>query len=324
MLRQHAVWLCAIFSLIAVGGLYAFTAWKTSSIELKFPPQGQFISVGGTVIHYTRRTPIGSKRGTIVLLHGASGNQADVMLPLGDRLAARGFEVLAPDRPGHGWSGRPSGRLSSSPAEQAFLIRRAFESIGVTTAIMVGHSWSGALALNFALDHGEFTRGVVLIAPVTHPWPGGVAAYYEVAASSVLGQIFTRLFTLPIGLALRDKAIAAVFSPQVPASGYAEQSGADLILRPAEFMANAQDVADLKEFVSTQAPRYPLIRVPVSIVTGDHDAIVLTKVHSFASAREIPGATLHVLQGVGHAPHHADPEAVITAIEEVVAAQNTN
>jgi pimeloyl-ACP methyl ester carboxylesterase len=49
-----------------------------------------------------------SPRPAVLLLHGASGSSADPMLALERRLAPR-FRVIAPDRPGHGWSDRIAG-----------------------------------------------------------------------------------------------------------------------------------------------------------------------------------------------------------------------
>ncbi len=152
---------------------WAYTEWQTTVLNGRYPPEGAFVDIGdGARLHYTERKPIGVERAVVLLLHGASGNQADVMLPLGDRLAAAGFRVLAFDRPGHGWSDRPDGRGDASPARQAVLIRRGLDRLGVHHAIVLGHSWSGALAANFALDQADITQGLVLVSPVLYPWSG--------------------------------------------------------------------------------------------------------------------------------------------------------
>lgn len=298
-------------------GLLGFAQVETARIERFNPPQGHFVPIGAARLHYTERAAQGLERGTVLLLHGASGNQADVMLALGDRLAARGFRVIAPDRPGHGWSDRPDGEADASPARQAVLIRQGMAAIGVRHAIVLGHSWSGALAVDFALDQADFTDGLVLVAPVTHPWPGGIAWYYGPAASPLVGPAFTRLVALPVGLLSLPAGIAAVFAPVAAPPDYAARTELSLLLRPGEFMANAQDVAHLLAFVEAQAPRMPTIRVPTAIVTGDHDSVVITRLHSFGSLRDIPGATIRVLAGVGHSPHWADPDAVVDAVLEV-------
>ena len=48
-----------------------------------------------------------------------------------------------------------------------------------------------------ALNAPEFVRGLVLLSPVSHPWPGGVAWYYTLAASRALGPLFRRLSSCP-------------------------------------------------------------------------------------------------------------------------------
>ena len=136
----------------------------------------------------------------------------------------------------------------------------------------------------------------------------------------IFGGAFAYVFALPAGLAVVDVAVKSVFKPQTPPDNYIARTGAKLVLRPSEFIANAQDVAALKAFVTEQAPREKDIRIPVAIVAGDDsDTIVSTKIHSVASAKAIAGATLKILPGVGHAPHWADPQVVIDAVEDVFA-----
>jgi len=303
-------------------GIAALTAWKIKSIEARYPPRGQFVPVPGGVLHILEAAARADAAPfapppTVLLLHGASANGADMMSALGPRLAGAGFRVLAPDRPGHGWSDRPGGRADAVPAQQAVLIRHALAQLGVAQAIVVGFSWSGSLACNFALDHPDFTRGLVLLAPVTHPWPGGITWYYRPAATPILGAVFAWLVAMPGGLATFSAALKSVFAPMAPPYTYVEDSGALLVLRPREFTANAQDVAGLWKFVTAQAPRLSAIRQPTAIVAGDEDTVVWTNLHSRSAAREIPAARLAIISGAGHQIHYADPEAVTAAIIDV-------
>lgn len=298
--------------LVAMVAAFAFTQWKAQRISAAHPPAGRFVDVEGASIHYVVTAPQGSLAGTVALVHGASGNESDLRLPLGDLLTARGFRVISLDRPGHGWSQRSED--SSSPALQARQIRQALEKIGVRQAIVAGHSLAGALTLQLALDHSDLVQGVVLIAPVTHPWPGGIAAYYNLTAAPLIGPLFSHTVMTPIALTMFDASLANVFSPQPPPPGYRLKSGVELVLRPQTFRANALDVAGMHDFVSREHGRYGEIAVPVDIATGDSDTIVLTHIHSYGSARDIPGATLHVMKGVGHSPHWARPHEVVERI----------
>ena len=308
--------LLVVLVLVVVDVLWSW--WTIRQIEAENPPRGTFVALDGGRMHVARRDPPGEARADVVLLHGASGNQADMMEALGEHLTARGFRVFAVDRPGHGYSGRWPG--SESPARQAQLIRAAMEKLGVHHAIVVGHSLAGAVADNFAIDHQDFASGVVMISPVTHPWPGGIAWYYNTTAFGLVGGAFAYVAALPAGLLVMDAAVKSVFHPQTPPDDYVARTEAKLVLRPSEFIANAQDVAALKAFVTQQAPREKDVHIPVAIVAGDDsDQIVFTKIHSVASAAAIPGATLNILPGVGHAPHWANPQAIVDAVEDVFA-----
>jgi pimeloyl-ACP methyl ester carboxylesterase len=309
---------CAVlFLAIAAAGLALFTAWQARVIEARFPPTGKFVSVEGGRLYYTERSPMGAPRGAVLLLHGASGNQANMMAALGGELTARGFRVLAFDRPGHGWSERILGRAAASPAAQARLLAEALPQISAPRAIVVAHSLAGVVALNMALDQTQATQGVVLVSPVSHPWPGGVNWTYRVGAHPVWGPLFSHLIVMPAGLARLPQSIAGIFAPASAPPGFIADTAAPLVLRPREYQDNAQDVTALYDFVVEQAPRYPQIRVPVSILTGDEDSVVLTHIHSYGSARDIPGAKLQVIKGEGHAPHFAHAPAVAAAVEEV-------
>ena len=291
---------------------------KSRTFERIFPPRGAFADTAFGRLHLTRRDPSGAPIATIVLVHGASGNNADMMAPLGDRLAARGFRVFAVDRPGHGYSERLRAD-ASSPAAQARAIRAALEASGVESAVVVGHSWAGSVAIAFALDHADFVAGIVLLAPVTHPWPRGVRWYYRLASRPVLGWCFAHALLVPAGLASLQRALAGVFTPQPVPPGYAETIGAVLGLRPEAFRANAGDVADMRGHLAKLAPRIPSIDMPVAILSGDRDAVVLTERHSYGCAREIAGATLEMLPGVGHSPHWAAPEKTVETIATLAA-----
>ena len=307
-------WAVVVVAALLVAG-WTFTGWQAGQIGRRYPATGAFVTLDdGARIHYSERRPAGPARATVLLLHGASGNQADVMLPLGDRLAALGFRVIAPDRPGHGWSDRPDGAADAWPPRQAELLRDAVGKLGVDRAIVVGHSWSGALAADFALDQPDFTQGLVLLAPVLYPWSTGIAWYYGPATDPWFGPVFTHELTLPLGLLALGAGVGEVFAPQAPPPDFAERTGVYLVLRPAEFTANAQDVAGLHAFVTEQAPRLRSITIPTAILAGDGDRIVSPSIHAARAARDIAGSVLTMLPGVGHSPHWAATDQVVSAI----------
>ena len=301
------------------GAGFVATRLGARAIERRWPPAGVFVEVEGLRVHVASRAPEGAPRGDILLIHGASGNGADMMAALAEPLTRRGFRVFAPDRPGHGWSARGDDRADASPARQAALLRAALEKLGVARALVAGHSWGATVAANLAIEHGDFVEGLALLAPVALEWPGGVSWYYDLAAAPVVGRLFTELVALPAGGRWLRGGVASVFAPQAAPDEFADKTGVALVLRPKSFRANAFDVALLKPFIRAQGPRLAEIVAPTVVVTGDGDGVVYTHVHSDGAMRLIPGARRIDLPGVGHTPHHAAPEAVADALVSLAA-----
>ncbi|MGX0965894.1 pimeloyl-ACP methyl ester carboxylesterase [Bradyrhizobium japonicum] len=285
------------------------------AVQRAFPPQGRMVAVDGAVLHVVDIGPRGSGV-PIVMLHGASSNLEAMRRPLGD-LLAKDHRVVLIDRPGHGWSTRMR-RQDSTPQIQARMIDEALRKLGIDRAVFVVHSWSGALGARIALDHPGRVAGLVMLAPVTHPWRGGVGRYNEMIATPVIGPLLAYTITLPMGYFVAEAGARNVFLPQIMPDGFVQDSATPLLLRPREFIANAYDLVTLKEAVTAQAARYGEIKVPVTIIAGEPDKTVKTDIHARPFAAMLPGAKLIVLPDLGHMVQNAVPELVKTEIETMI------
>jgi pimeloyl-ACP methyl ester carboxylesterase len=135
----------------------------------------------------------------------------------------------------------------------------------------------------------------------------------------VIGPLFANTIVLPAAFPLLDRLAQAVSAPQSMPDDYVRRSMLALLLRPSAFLANARDVAALRDSVTRQSPRYHAIKAPTVIVTGDRDTIVSTEIHSRALARTLPHARLIVLPGVGHAVQHVAADIVVAEIDRLTA-----
>ena len=286
--------------------------------ERAHPAQGKMVEVAGGALHILDIGPRDAAGPPIVMLHGASSNLEVMRQPVGE-LLARKHRVILIDRPGHGWSTRA--RLEdSTPEVQARMVEEALAKLGVTSAIFVVHSWAGALGARIALDCPQAVAGLVMLAPVAYPWPGGVGRYNRLIATPVIGPLFAYTVTLPLGLLLADSGARGVFLPQTMPDGFVKNTATPLLLRPREFIANARDLVTLKAAVAEQSPRYAEIKAPVTIITGEADKTVSTDRHSRPFAAAAPNVKLIVLPDVGHMIQQAVPDLVIAEVEAMIGA----
>lgn len=249
----------------------------------------------------------------LVFIHGASTSHADPVLSFRAKLEGRA-EMLFIDRPGHGRS-QSGGEATLYPDAQADAIAAVMEARGMDRAIIVGHSFGGAVTAAFALRHPDKVRGLVFLSPAVYPWTTGVAWYYRAAGVPVTGWIFSTLVAPPVGALVIGPAIKSVFAPNEPPANYLRDTDAFSTLAPAAFRHNAMEVALLSDWAKTASPNYPDIKAPTIIITGDTDSIVSPQVHAEPLARAIKGARLLTVRNLGHKSDYVASDLAIAAIE---------
>jgi len=299
----------AVLILFALALYSAYGAYRTEHV---YPPLGNFVEVeeGGIRLHYVEK----GEGSPIVLIHGASTSLIDFHASIFEPLA-RHHRAIAVDRPGYGYSQRPSGEWPD-PLYQAQLIRGALSRLDIEKPILVGHSWSGSVVLAYLLAFPEDVAGGVLLAGGSHPWRGGVAWYNHVAGMPLIGPLFAYTVAYPAGQLLMDTAVNSVFTPNPVPLRYIERTGIVLSLRPRSFMASAEDVRNLSDFLRLQSTRYTSISRPLLLITGDSDEVVPPWNHADRLIKQVPHAKLIKLADTGHALHHTHPERITELIRD--------
>ncbi len=299
---------------LLAAGATRIGAWY---IERSHPPSGDFASVNQTRMHYVHMpAKSGSELPAVVFIHGASGNLRDQLVPLAHRLDGK-TELLFVDRPGHGWSGRGPD-TNKTPAGQADTLAELMDHLEIGEAIVVGHSFGGAIAAALGVRHPQKAAGLLFLAPATHPWPGGDTSwYYRLTNMPMLGWLFSETLAWPGG-SLRVKAATdCVFAPNKAPASYTNDAAIPLVLRPGNFRANAEDVEGLYDYVRENADAYKDVTAPTIVISGTRDTVVYEEIHSTGLGRDIPGAELIWVRNLGHKPDWVAGELVVAAIEKL-------
>ena len=228
---------------------------------------------------------------------------------LGDRLARR-YRVILVDRPG--------ARLERSAGRPRRCLARPSG----------GADPSGARAdRRHARDRASDIRGPARSRPPTRwpiptpspasccsrrsriPWHGGVGWYNPILATRVVGPLFARTLTLPLGKLLIGPGVSDASSrrnSRRPAIATARRS--DLVLRPTGVdWPTPKDLAQLEGVRRRPGPDVSrAIQAPIVVITGDVD----DRAREFMRSRLplcCPESKLVVLPGVG--PHAASRRA---------------
>jgi pimeloyl-ACP methyl ester carboxylesterase len=219
----------------------------------------------------------------LVYLHGAGTVTGfDALLPLAER-----FRLIVPFHPGFG----PS--ADDPTIDDVHDFRRhyldLFDELGLEELSLIGHSMGGWIAANFAADHPERVRRLVLVAPLglkvdEHPTqdlfsiPGPELGTYLAADLSVF-----------------EGHVPVPPTPEFLADGYREMTSAARVLWARPY--------DLK-----LARWLHRLRMPTLILWGEADRMIPAG-QAPVWAEHIPGAEVRILPGVGHLVFDESSEA---------------
>jgi len=248
---------------------------------------------------------------TFLLLHGYGGSTFS-WRTWAPYLAARGH-VVQVDMKGFGRAPKPDdGRYA--PADLAEGVRRLILERDLQRLTLVGHSLGGGVALLTALDlldreGAQRLHRMVIVAGAAYrqrlpPFVAlGRRPRLAHAAMRWLGPRFV------VAQALRAIVFESSDITGDQIRGYAAPMGSPEMTR--SLLAAARQIVppDLDSFCI----RYPRIKAPTLLLWGRHDPAVPLWVGE-RLARELPSATLHILERCGHLPAEERPHTSLAAL----------
>ncbi len=267
-----------------------------------------FIDVNGLRMHYKLQ---GQGETVLVLLHGfaASTFSWQAVMPQLSEMAT----VIAFDRPAFGLTARPmpgewEGDSPYSLEAQADQTAALMDRLGIDQAVLVGHSAGGTVALLTALRHPDRVKALVLVD----------AAVYRGGTPGWLGPVLRTTQMRHLG-PLMARSLGKRGGRLLPGAWYDESKVTAEVLEGYERPLRAQNWdRALWEVVVASRPlhleeRLGEVRVPVLVITGEHDRIVPPD-QSIRLAEELPNAELVTIPICGHLPQEERPEAFVAAV----------
>jgi pimeloyl-ACP methyl ester carboxylesterase len=221
--------------------------------------------------------------------------------------------VIAFDRPGFGHSERPRDRLWT-PDAQAALLHKAFSQLGIEQPIVLGHSWGALVALALALRKSADVRRLVLVSGYYFPTARLDVLLAAPAAIPVVGDVMRYTVSAVFARMLMGRTVKAMFAPQAAPSDFFSTLSREMLVRPSQIRANAEDAALMVPAAASLRKHYAQLTVPTTIFAGEADKVVDPDDNARKLHAELGNSDLHVLPGLGHMLHHAVPEQVMAAV----------
>ncbi len=253
----------------------------------------QILEIAGTSVHM-----ISQGSGPAVLfVHGSQAWSYAWRYQI-EAFAATGYQAVAVDLPGNGYSAAPT-YYDYSVSGNAQLIGALLDAIHAPQAFLVASSAGGLPVLDFAIRNPERVRGLILASTcgVGHRLP----FLWNLVRYPLVGEL-ARLF-LNEGL-VRQNLSEAFANPQKlspeDVTAYTQP-----LLRPGSWAANLRtERCTDPTFVEQNLKS---IRCPVLIIWGQEDAWhPMTMVEAFH--QQLPQAEVAILSHCGHLPHEEQPE----------------
>lgn len=248
-------------------------------------------------IHYEVTGPDGGE--PLVLVGGGGTQLVEWRDGFCDLLVAEGFRVVRFDHRDTGLSQRFGGEHDVDGGyavqEMALDVLRVLDALGLASAHLAGHSMGGIMGQYLALDHPDRVRSLALLGTI----PGLDPAYLigpQPTAADLVPQP-----RLPLAEAV-EQFVATQRAMHAVAFAFdeaAEREHAALQLsrgyEPNGFWRHWSALLRADD----RLERLRGVRVPVTVIHGREDA-TLRPLAAELTAAAVPGAELHVLDGMGH------------------------
>ncbi|MBK8227949.1 MAG: alpha/beta fold hydrolase [Flavobacteriales bacterium] len=237
----------------------------------------------------------------LLLIHGITSSHA---MWAGNLPALRErFDLIAPDLIGHGrttaaWSG-------NSVDEQVRHIVSILDSLKVNEPVfVVGNSYGGAIAANFAEQRPERTRGLVI-------YDGPASDYTRAMADSVARSVgaadIAALFT-PTNADEQRRLVNTAFyaPPKIPRFAL-KQMHRRLSAQRAKHLALLQDLLHREAEYATKAYQW---NMPVHVIWGEGDKLIPLAVgRGIVKRSGLPENRLIIIPKAGHIANSEQKDA---------------
>lgn len=321
-LLRSILWTALACLLLLAGVVLFFDVQRrfreSDTLELAAPSSGRLIQTADARVFVQEA---GSKDGTPVLFMHGTGTWSEVWRETLDTVAKEGYRAIAIDIPPFGYSEKLNGAGSYARQAQARRILGVLDGLGIGQAILVGHSVGARATVEAALLAPERVSKLILVDPAL-----GFSTDETLSPAFQQNQPSSLMKTIFKAKPLRNAILSTygtnpLFVGSLVKSFVYRESAVtpeliSILRRPFSLTNTTGAYGDWLENLSisgddslgSDLSNLKKLRPPVVLIWGRRDST--TPLWQGEALRTlIPGASLHVLEDVGHIPYLEDVAA---------------
>lgn len=240
----------------------------------------------------------------LVFVHGFPLNH-EIWAPQLQALALK-YRIIAPDLRGHGKTEAPSGPYTME--QMADDLQALLAARGCGPAVLIGHSMGGYIAFAFLRRYPHLVAGLGLIC--TRPGP-------DTPEGKTNRERLAQRVEKDGSVAVADTMFPKMLAP----STYVTQPELGDSIRRMMLATPVSGIAGALRGMAVRADStdlLPALKVPTVIITGADDQLIPPK-ESESMAKQISGATLHIISAAGHLPSVEKPAQFSQVLRDFLA-----
>jgi pimeloyl-ACP methyl ester carboxylesterase len=230
--------------------------------------------------------------------------------------ARAGFRVYAPDLKGHGLSDKPLARGEYTAEAMSAHVREIMDALGLSSAVLVGHSMGGAIAARLAFEAPARVTRLILLSPV---------GFGEVSLVAVTRAVTPRVIAPVLPYAVPRWVVSLGLRLAYGDLGRHSSRDVDEYWAPAQFRAFPLAMRELLhafDWGAVSEADLARLGAPTLVMFGTRDRFV-SPLQAERLASAIPNGQCELIEGAGHVIPEEAPERVNAAVLRFLGAPAT-
>ena len=274
--------------------------------------ESEFMPINGIQIHF-RDQGLPTDSLPLVLIHGTAASLHTWEPWVAELKATK--RIITFDLPAYGLTG-PNANHDYSQKAYFDMLDSLLIKLKINRCILGGNSLGGSVSWNYAIEHPEKIKKLILIDAGGYPLNStSVPIAFKLAQVPILNNLLEKVTPR----SMVEFSIKNVYFDPTKVSNELIDRYYELTLREGNRKAFKERLASSKNTASKNntSQLIKTIKVPTLVLWGDHDQLIPVA-SAYKFHEDLPNDTLVILKNLGHVPMEEDPKVSLKSVKEFI------